>query len=143
MFFSMEQMGCLFLAAIDYWLLLSQAETTEDLNEWKAALDEALANAPSASPMAGQSGTVKNEKGDTADGSSEQCKNNTLKNYLFIHLYCYSIMRDFPFLVISRPCLYSSNNKRSIPAKINGPWSSNLDCIGRCRWNPFFLGESP
>ncbi|KAI3685776.1 hypothetical protein L6452_35034 [Arctium lappa] len=49
-----------------------KAETTEDLNEWKAALDEALANAPSASPMAGQSGTVKNEKGDTTDGSSEQ-----------------------------------------------------------------------
>lgn len=54
-----------------------KAETTEDLNEWKAALDEALANAPSASPMAAQSGTVKNEKGDTTDGSSEQSKDRS------------------------------------------------------------------
>ncbi|XP_024962214.1 rho GTPase-activating protein REN1-like [Cynara cardunculus var. scolymus] len=54
-----------------------KAETTEDLNEWKAALDEALANAPSISPMAAQSGTVKNEKGDTADGSSEQPKDRS------------------------------------------------------------------
>ncbi|KAJ9560381.1 hypothetical protein OSB04_005541 [Centaurea solstitialis] len=55
-----------------------KAETTEDLNEWKAALDEALANAPSVSPMAGQGGTVKNEKDDSADGSSEQCLACTL-----------------------------------------------------------------
>ncbi|KAJ0940087.1 putative Rho GTPase activation protein [Helianthus annuus] len=52
-----------------------KAETTDDLNEWKAALDEALANAPSASPKAGPTGTSKNDKGDTADAaSSEQSK---------------------------------------------------------------------
>ncbi|XP_076890324.1 uncharacterized protein LOC143541370 [Bidens hawaiensis] len=54
-----------------------KAETTEDLNEWKTALDEALANAPSASPKAGPAGTVKNEKGNTADGSSEQSKDRS------------------------------------------------------------------
>ncbi|KAI3760752.1 hypothetical protein L1987_51151 [Smallanthus sonchifolius] len=53
------------------------AETTEDLNEWKTALDEALENAPSASPKAGSTGTLKNEKGDTADGSPEQSKDKS------------------------------------------------------------------
>ncbi|KAD0942789.1 hypothetical protein E3N88_43527 [Mikania micrantha] len=54
-----------------------KAETTEDLNEWKAALDEALANAPTASPKVGSTGTLKNEKGDTADDSSEQSKDGS------------------------------------------------------------------
>ncbi|KAI3806693.1 hypothetical protein L1987_22607 [Smallanthus sonchifolius] len=54
-----------------------KAETTEDLNEWKAALDEALANAPRASPKAGSTGTLKNEKGDTTDGSPEQSKDKS------------------------------------------------------------------
>ncbi|KAK9067813.1 hypothetical protein SSX86_011924 [Deinandra increscens subsp. villosa] len=54
-----------------------KAETTEDLNEWKSALDEALANAPSASPKVGSTATPKNEKGDTADGSSEQSKDRS------------------------------------------------------------------
>nr|XP_043638129.1 rho GTPase-activating protein REN1-like [Erigeron canadensis] len=57
-----------------------KAETTEDINEWKAALEEALANAPSASQTTGQSGTLKNENGDTADASSENSKDRTLGN---------------------------------------------------------------
>nr|GEW41024.1 Rho GTPase-activating protein REN1-like isoform X1 [Tanacetum cinerariifolium] len=54
-----------------------KAETTEDLNEWKAALEEALPNAPTASQTVGQSGTLKNDKGDTADGSSEESKDRS------------------------------------------------------------------
>ncbi|XP_071714235.1 uncharacterized protein [Rutidosis leptorrhynchoides] len=49
-----------------------KAETTEDLNGWKAALEEALENAPTVSPKAG---TLKNDNTDTAaDGSAEQPK---------------------------------------------------------------------
>lgn len=48
-----------------------KAETTEDLNEWKAALEEALANAPSVSPTVGQTGTLKNDKSDTTDEQSK------------------------------------------------------------------------
>ncbi|PWA95270.1 rho GTPase activation protein, PH domain-like protein [Artemisia annua] len=54
-----------------------KAETTEDLNEWKAALEEALPNAPTASQTVGQSCTLKNDKADTADGSSERSKDRS------------------------------------------------------------------
>ncbi|KAK1413022.1 hypothetical protein QVD17_34721 [Tagetes erecta] len=54
-----------------------KAETTEDLNEWKASLEEALANAPSASPKVEPTGTLKTDKGDTADGSSEHTKDRS------------------------------------------------------------------
>ncbi|KVI06755.1 Pleckstrin homology domain-containing protein [Cynara cardunculus var. scolymus] len=51
-----------------------KAETTEDLFEWKDALEAALANAPNAGTGPGQNGLLKNEKGDAADGSQEQSK---------------------------------------------------------------------
>ncbi|KAJ9560395.1 hypothetical protein OSB04_005555 [Centaurea solstitialis] len=96
-----------------------KAETTEDLNEWKAALDEALANAPSVSPMAGQGGTVKNEKDDSAD----ECKNNTLKNYLFIHLYCLACTLPTPkdrsppkSTVLGRPILLALEDIDGTPS---------------------------
>nr|XP_043639419.1 rho GTPase-activating protein REN1-like [Erigeron canadensis] len=49
-----------------------KAETSEDLFEWKTALEEALENAPTAGTGVGQTGLSKNEKGDIADGSHEQ-----------------------------------------------------------------------
>lgn len=51
-----------------------KAETLEDLFEWKAALEEALANAPSAALVMGQNGLFRNDQGNTADASSEQAK---------------------------------------------------------------------
>ncbi|KAJ9567908.1 hypothetical protein OSB04_003874 [Centaurea solstitialis] len=51
-----------------------KAETSEDLYEWKAALEEALANAPSAGTGMGQTGISKNEKVENPDGSHEQPK---------------------------------------------------------------------
>ncbi|XP_051118384.1 rho GTPase-activating protein REN1-like isoform X2 [Andrographis paniculata] len=51
-----------------------KAETLEDLYKWKTALEEALANAPSASPVAGQNGASKNENFNSDDVSSEQSK---------------------------------------------------------------------
>lgn len=61
-----------------------QAETLEDLFEWRAALEEALANAPNAALVMGQNGLFKNDQLNSADASSEQC---ILCNYLFIHIF--------------------------------------------------------
>ncbi|CAH1443346.1 unnamed protein product [Lactuca virosa] len=61
-----------------------KAETVDDLNEWKDALEEALANAPSASPKVGHNGTLKNEKIDTADGCSEQSNDQPLTTSLVL-----------------------------------------------------------
>lgn len=47
-----------------------QAETLEDLYEWKAALENALAQAPS---TAHANGILKNDKIESNDGSSETC----------------------------------------------------------------------
>lgn len=55
------------------WQLSLQAETSEDLTEWKEALEEALANAPSANVM-GQNGVLKNDQSDAADAPTEHCK---------------------------------------------------------------------
>lgn len=44
----------------------------EDLHEWKAALEEALSNAPNAAPVTGQNGSVKNDQSNAADASSDQ-----------------------------------------------------------------------
>nr|XP_043615976.1 rho GTPase-activating protein REN1-like [Erigeron canadensis] len=54
-----------------------KAETSEDLFEWKEALEAALSNAPSAGNGLGQNGISKSEKGDTADGSQEQSKDQS------------------------------------------------------------------
>lgn len=53
--------------------LAMQAETLEDLHEWKAALEEALSNAPNAALVMGQNGIFKNDQLNAADVSSEQC----------------------------------------------------------------------
>lgn len=50
-----------------------QAETSEDLHEWKVALEEALAQAPSATLIMGQNGIFRNDQSDAFDGSVDQC----------------------------------------------------------------------
>lgn len=59
-----------------YWLylLLLQAETSKDLHEWKEALENALANAPSGANTMGQKGILGNDQTDSKDGSLDQCK---------------------------------------------------------------------
>ncbi|KAL9229141.1 hypothetical protein vseg_004640 [Gypsophila vaccaria] len=47
-----------------------KAETLEDLNEWKTALENAIQLAPSAA----QNGLMKNDQADTANGSTDQQK---------------------------------------------------------------------
>ncbi|XP_071692681.1 rho GTPase-activating protein REN1-like [Rutidosis leptorrhynchoides] len=52
-----------------------KAETSEDLHEWKTALEEALENAPTVVTGMRQTGICKNDKGENAaDGSHEQSK---------------------------------------------------------------------
>ncbi|CAL5436985.1 unnamed protein product [Camellia sinensis] len=52
----------------------NKAETLEDLYEWKAALEEALALAPSATLVMGQNGIFRNDQADTFDGYVDQLK---------------------------------------------------------------------
>ncbi|XP_031496320.1 rho GTPase-activating protein 7-like isoform X4 [Nymphaea colorata] len=49
-----------------------KAETSEDLYEWKAALESALAQAPSAHLVTGHNGIFQNDPADTIEGSLEQ-----------------------------------------------------------------------
>lgn len=60
-------MGALFIA-------ITQAETLEDLFQWKAALEHALAQAPNAALVMGQNGIFRNDSVDAIEGSAEQCK---------------------------------------------------------------------
>ncbi|CAL8153344.1 unnamed protein product [Prunus armeniaca] len=51
-----------------------KAETSEDLYEWKAALEHALAQAPSAALVMGHNGIFRNDTNDTMEGSFHQWK---------------------------------------------------------------------
>lgn len=50
-----------------------KAESLEDLYDWKTALENALAQAPSTGSATGQNGILKNDKAEAANGSVEQC----------------------------------------------------------------------
>lgn len=51
-----------------------QAETSEDLFEWKTALEHALAQAPSAAIVMGHNGIFRNDTSDAMEGSfPHQC----------------------------------------------------------------------
>ncbi|CAO2837387.1 unnamed protein product [Amaranthus hypochondriacus] len=49
-----------------------KAETSEDLYEWKTALEQALAQAPSAALVMGHNGIFRNDTSDAIDGSFHQ-----------------------------------------------------------------------
>ncbi|KAM7272443.1 hypothetical protein ACFE04_027106 [Oxalis oulophora] len=49
-----------------------KAETSEDLYEWKTALEHALAQAPSAALVMGHNGIFRNDTNDTVEGSFHQ-----------------------------------------------------------------------
>ncbi|XP_042498387.1 rho GTPase-activating protein 7-like isoform X2 [Macadamia integrifolia] len=51
-----------------------KAETSEDLHEWKSALETALEQAPSAALVMGQNGIFRNEAADSVDGTLDQCR---------------------------------------------------------------------
>ena len=52
--------------------LIEQGETSEELQEWKTALENALAQAPSAAVVMGQNGILRNEIADSVEASFEQ-----------------------------------------------------------------------
>ncbi|KAF8403647.1 hypothetical protein HHK36_011751 [Tetracentron sinense] len=52
-----------------------KAESSEDLFEWKTALEHALAQAPSASLVMGHNGIFRNDTTDTIEGSFQQWRN--------------------------------------------------------------------
>ncbi|XP_065881329.1 rho GTPase-activating protein REN1-like isoform X3 [Euphorbia lathyris] len=51
-----------------------KAETSDDLYEWKTALENALSQAPSSALTMGQNGILKNDQTDSADAPFEQSK---------------------------------------------------------------------
>lgn len=53
---------------------IKQAETTEDLNEWRSALENALAQAPSVANTAGQHPVANTDITEPAEAAVEQCK---------------------------------------------------------------------
>ncbi|KAJ4965593.1 hypothetical protein NE237_017442 [Protea cynaroides] len=50
-----------------------KAETSEDLYDWKNALETALIEAPSATLVVGQNGIFRNDAADSVDGTSDLC----------------------------------------------------------------------
>lgn len=52
---------------------MMQAETSEDLYEWKAALEQALAQAPNAALVMGHNGIFRNDNTDSYEGPIPQC----------------------------------------------------------------------
>lgn len=63
-----------------------QAETSEDLYEWKTALELALAQAPSAALVMGHNGIFRTDTNDTIEGSFHQCMYLYILNLLVLHL---------------------------------------------------------
>ncbi|XP_044474768.1 rho GTPase-activating protein REN1-like isoform X2 [Mangifera indica] len=56
-----------------------KAETLDDLYEWKTALENALAQAPSTASVMGQNGICNNDQAETPNGSIEQSNNKPVK----------------------------------------------------------------
>lgn len=52
--------------------MIFQAETSEDLYEWKTALEHALAQAPSSVLVMGHNGIFRSDTNDTTEGSFYQ-----------------------------------------------------------------------
>lgn len=50
---------------------MSQAETLDDLYDWKTALEEALSSAPSAALFMGQNGIFRNDQGNVSPDQGE------------------------------------------------------------------------
>jgi hypothetical protein len=68
------------------YICLIQAETSEDLFEWKTALEEALAQAPNAALVMGHNGIFRNETTDTYDGAIPNCWSTYAISFFFLLL---------------------------------------------------------
>ncbi|KAJ9166487.1 hypothetical protein P3X46_021235 [Hevea brasiliensis] len=81
-----------------------KAETLEDLYEWKTALENALAQAPTAALVIGQNGIFKNDQNDGTDCSIDHCA-VTLKDKVPVKA-----------LVIGRPVLLALEDVDGSPS---------------------------
>ena len=52
---------------------MMQAETYDDLCEWKTSLEQALAHAPNATLIMGHNGIFRPETNEASEGSFHQC----------------------------------------------------------------------
>lgn len=80
------------------FLFVLKAETLDDLYEWKTALENALAQAPSTASVMGQNGIFNNDQAETPNGSIEQCM------LLLYHIYIvviFAIVHRFNFCCCS------------------------------------------
>jgi Tfp pilus assembly ATPase PilU len=73
------------------WFFIEQAETTEDLNEWRSALENALAQAPSVVNTAEQLPVVSTDITEPVEAAVEQCKLFLLYQKLHVW-FSYSII---------------------------------------------------
>lgn len=62
-------------------MIVEQTETLEELNEWKAVLEGALAQAPSANQVMGPSGIFLNEVADSIEASVDLCNSLREQDY--------------------------------------------------------------
>ncbi|KAF6144060.1 hypothetical protein GIB67_006639 [Kingdonia uniflora] len=81
-------------------IMTRQAETSEDLNDWKSALENALAQAPSAALVMGQNAIFRNDPADTIDVSTEQWRDR----------------RPIKSLVVGRPILLALEDIDGAPS---------------------------
>ncbi|OIW04181.1 hypothetical protein TanjilG_00741 [Lupinus angustifolius] len=61
-----------------------KAETSDDLFEWKTALEQALAQAPSAALVMGHNGIFRNDTSDSVEGSFQQWRDKRLVKSLVV-----------------------------------------------------------
>lgn len=76
---------CFPVADVSLPLLMIQAETTEDLYEWKTALENVLAHAPSAANAMGQSGIFRSYQADSLDIYLDQCMFLLLLGFIHVN----------------------------------------------------------
>ncbi|KAG6786337.1 hypothetical protein POTOM_007937 [Populus tomentosa] len=92
-----------------------KAETSEDLYEWKTALENALAQSPSTSLVMGQNGIFQDNQADGADGSLEQCQYSSFLVDISV-LCAYVDKHPVKSLVIGRPILLAIEDVDGSPS---------------------------
>lgn len=84
-----------------FYFWVNQAETSDDLYEWKTALEHALAQAPSAALVMGHNGIFRNDTNDAIEGSFHHCL------FLFISTTSMFILELHSITANSSPFLHN------------------------------------
>ena len=110
-----------------------QAETSEDLFEWKAALEEALAQAPNAALVMGHNGIFRNDTCDAYETTAPNCWSHCAAAYIS------RALDPFSSSIIPCPIVCRAREKAS---QVTSCWQANSACARRYRWQPFFSRKS-